>query len=406
VKKKQKILLISYHFSPSNVAGSLRFSYLSNYLTQNDFKVYVLTIKEKYAINKDIQLPHGGKVFRTSMFLPINLKHQNILTRAYKKFLIRFLPIDSSFGWFLPGLYKAFYVIIKNKISKVIVTGPPFSSFLIAYFVSIILKVELYLDYRDPWFLDWEDNAKFFKTKVSMRWLNLCIEKSILKRAKEIIFNTMLVKKDYLKSFPQYANKSHVINNAYLNTDGLERKYLESDKKVILYAGSFYGERKLNYIYNPLKRIFNEKIFDKDLIRIHVFGEVPKEDKDLLSSLSLESILIEHGIISYVEVLKYMKGADILYLSQGYDHSYCIPYKLIDYLSVKRPILALAPLESSTYEVMKNVDSGEIADISDTESIYHALIRLLAGNNNYSFNGVEKYSWDFATQKYIEVLVR
>jgi len=405
MEKKQKVLFISYHFSPSNVVGSLRFGQLTKHLSSVEFEKYVLTIKEKYISKKDYNLFDECEIYRTSVFPQLPKNHNKLLIRLYKRFLNRYLPIDSAFGWVIPGFFKSLKVVRKKNINKVVVTGPPFSSFMIAYLVSLFSNVELYIDYRDPWFLDLEDNSKFIRSRLSFRKLNFLLEKLILMKAKAAVFNTKQVRRDYLNIFPSYNEKTHVINNAFSSNNGLNTKFLESDKKVILYAGTFYGERKLNYLYSPLKKLFDEKIIDPESVRIHVFGNVPKEDKEMLSNISLGDILVEHDRISYQEVLEFMKGADILYLSQGYDHSYCIPYKLIDYLSVKRPILALAPLNSSTYELMTEVDSGECADISNPESVYTALQKLLANDNNYSFNGVEKYSWQYASQKYRQVLL-
>ncbi len=82
----------------------------------------------------------------------------------------------------------------------------------------------------------------------------------------------------------------------------------------------------------------------KNEVSIHVFGKIQDEDADLIKKLNLNEIVFDHEKIEYSLLTRYMKGADILYLSQGDDHSDCVPYKIIDYLTIGKPILAVTPL--------------------------------------------------------------
>ena len=103
-------------------------------------------------------------------------------------------------------------------------------------------------------------------------------------------------------------------------------------------------------------------------------------------------------------MIQYLKGADVLYLSQGDEHKYSIPYKLIDYLSIKKPILAVTSKYSATYDIMKEINCGEVGDINDCYSIYNALKSILVEEKNYTFKGREKYSIDFIFNSYLEII--
>ena len=67
-------------------------------------------------------------------------------------------------------------------------------------------------------------------------------------------------------------------------------------------------------------------------------------------------MIINHERIEYHELLRYLKGADVLYIIQGNEHKYSIPYKLIDYLSVKKPILAVTSKFSATYNIIDETE--------------------------------------------------
>ena len=178
---------------------------------------------------------------------------------------------------------------------------------------------------------------------------------------------------------------------------------LEKGKKVILYAGSFYGKRRLKYIFEPLIKLFgNNKL--KNKISIHVFGKIHDEDADFIKKLSLTEVVFEHKKIEYSLLTRYLSGADILYLSQGDDHSDCVPYKLIDYLTIGKPILAVTPLNSSTYNFMQKLDVGIAADIDNHDSIYNALKELLIDERQFSFSGIEEYSLSNVAEKYYKII--
>ena len=79
-------------------------------------------------------------------------------------------------------------------------------------------------------------------------------EKIILKKAKVVIFNTQETKEGYikLKTGININEKSFVIPNPLLLRRIVNPLYFEKDKKVMIYAGNFYGKRRLNYIFEPL----------------------------------------------------------------------------------------------------------------------------------------------------------
>ena len=399
---KKKILLISYFYAPSSTSGSIRFSYLSKLLEEKNFEVHVVAIKEKYISDQDSEMPSAKFIHRTSIVPNFSYTSKNVIGRKFNRFIFKYSPIDPYLGWVIPGTLKTISVIKKNKIDKIIVTGPPFTQFLIGYFASLFTKAELYIDYQDPWFL-WDSYSSFFRAKISLKKVTLFIEKTILNRAKKIVLNTSVAMDEYVKKFPHISDKFTFITNAYPVLKEQNGISLEKDKIVILYAGIFYGERRLSYLLEALEKLIKNNEVGSDEIRIHVFGEILPEDIELIEKLNLKNIVVEHERISYQKVLQYMKGADILYLTQGYDHRHCIPYKLIDYLSVKKPIFSLTSKDSATYKVMKEINCGEVAEMKNPESVYGALKKLIK-NKDYTFEGTEKYSWNSITENYIKLL--
>ena len=395
---EKKCLIIAYHFYPSGGVGAKRYNLLTNYLSKRLQVLNVITIKEKYSEEKDESVIHGGKIYRTGFF-PRYPYNGPVILRVINKILLRLIPVDRYSAWIIPLILKGIKIIINEKINTIIITGPPFSPFIAAYLLSIFFKTDLILDYQDPWVIDKDRFEPLYTKKY-----NWFIEKIILKRAKKIIFNTQETIEGYkeLNIGFNIEEKSFVIPNPFLQKENIEPLYFEKDKKVIVYAGNFYGKRRLEYIFEPLRQLFNGKLNEK--ISIHIFGKIHDEDKEQVKKLNLTSVIFEHERVEYSILKQYLKGADILYLSQGEDHCYSVPYKLTDYLTIEKPILAITNYGSSTYNFMLDLDSGIVADIDKPETIHKALKKLLIDKTEFSYKGIEKYSLENVAEDYYKIL--
>jgi glycosyltransferase involved in cell wall biosynthesis len=338
------------------------------------------------------------------MFPPYYANADSIIKKIIRRIWETVTLADEYAGWIIPATLKGVSLLRKNQINKILVTGPPFSQFIIGYILSKIFGKKLVVDYQDPWYFYLSVNG--FKEN-SMRYkFNFWLEKKILSRADKIVFNTNLVKKEYCKVFSfikDINKKSFVIENAFFPANSLEPNFLEKNRRVILYAGNFYGQRKINYLFKPLLELEEKGLIKADSFMIHIFGKIADDDKECIVKFGLQNYVIEHSKISEREILKYMKGADILYLPQGDDVKYSVPYKFFDYIRVKKPILAVTSPKSATAEIVNEVGCGEVADISDSDSVFNALYNILKGDKEYSFNA-EKYTWQNITLKYKYIL--
>ena len=173
LNSKKNVLIISFHFSPSSEVGAKRFSFFCNLFDHKDeaFDIHILTVKEKYLKRKDSTLPSPKNVHRTAMFFPLLSNSNNIFLRAYKSLWIRyFCLIDPLSGWILPALLKGLFIVKNYNIKTIIVTGPPFSPFIIATLLSITRSTKLIIDYRDPWTTHPWDRTNYYRN--SFFWSN------------------------------------------------------------------------------------------------------------------------------------------------------------------------------------------------------------------------------------------
>ena len=396
----KNLLLISYYFFPSNSVGAKRFIYLSKYFEEMGNRIFILTVKEKYYNNFDMSLTPGGKIFRSAMLIPYPIKKNNIIKKILNRIWETMAPVDTFIGHVLPSLFKGLKIVKDFKVDTIVVTGPPFSTFIVGYCLAKLKNLRLVIDYRDPWVFYQQSKSKFHRA------VNYYLEKKIINYSRVVVFNTEYAKNGYLNKYFKLnlQNKSIVISNAFELNNISDPIHLETNKKVIVYAGNFYGERRLKYLIKPILRLIDEKRFNKDNLAIHVFGEIQEDDLQILKESNLDELTVQHKYESYERIIRYLMAADVLYLPQGEDVKYSIAYKFYDYLSVKKPILAIIPQKCAVADIMNELDCGEIAVINDDDSVYNSLKKLLVEEKKYTFSGYEKYTWENITKKYLKLV--
>jgi len=254
----KRILIISMNFAPSAAVGGKRFSYLSRILKKKYPELHVLTLKEKYFASKDGSYPTGGTIHRTWMFppFPLNpLKKNNISIRIFNRLWQRILClVDPYSGWIIPGFIKGLKIVKEKKISLVIATGPPFSCMVIGLLLNIATKVSLILDYRDPW-----SNFRSIHRKPLLEKINAFMEKITVRRASALVFCTQKMKTDFSTALGKYTEANrYVVYNGFDDKDTTQPLSLGANRKNMLYAGSFYGERRIELLVKPLVRLLNE----------------------------------------------------------------------------------------------------------------------------------------------------
>ena len=115
-------------------------------------------------------------------------------------------------------------------------------------------------------------------------------------------------------------------------------------------------------------------------------------------------LVYEHASVDYRTVLRFMKAADILYLPSGRDVKYALPFKFFDYLSVRRPILAVTPSDSAVAMFVSDLDCGEVVEPDRVTKIADALERILARSQKYSYCGSEQYNWTSIASRYSQLM--
>jgi len=401
--KNKRVLIISIYFAPDSRVGGKRFTFLSKIFSGKFSELHVLTIKEKFIVSRDNTLNGYGKIHRAAMFPKYPIAAQHFVKRILKKLWEDYLCVPDVFsGWIVPAVHKGYKIIKNNNIDVIVATGPPFSPMVTGLILSRLTGANLVLDYRDPWTNHTRKFCKLFGKKI-----NHILEKYAIRQATAIVFCTRKMKENFELQLGRYKNRkvqTYVITNGLCNRDEVNPICLDGEQRKMIYAGNFYGKRNIDIIASTLSRLLRENVINPDNFRFYLFGELKRQDKQILSDYNLNQIVKENSPVAYEKILGYLKAADILFLQSAAHVGYAIPFKFFDYLSVKKPIFAIAPKNSAVSDLMKEIDCGQVAELGNENLIYEELKKILIQNKIYTFANVQEYFWDRIGEKYISVI--
>jgi glycosyltransferase involved in cell wall biosynthesis len=401
IDQTKKILIISLFYSPDTRVGGKRFSFLSRIFQKRCSDLHVLTLKEKYLPEQDNSLSGTGIIHRTGMYpaYPFNKNtaFKRILNRLWVEYLCFFDPFS---GWMLPAIFKGLKIVRANKINVIIATGPPFSPMVTAFLISLMTRTKLILDYRDPW-----SNHDYTNLNPIRKRLNAFIEKWVIRRASAVVFCSRIMMNNFRESLGKHTRATfHIVTNGFVEQNSIKPLSLGNSKKNMVFAGKFYGERSLKLLAKPLAKLLNEGAISTDSFCFHIFGKLRDQDLGIIKKYGLRKIIKEHPWTPHKKILQYLKCADILFLPSGSDVSYAIPFKFFDYLSVERPIFAVAPENSAMAELMNKIDCGRLAFINNEQSIFVNLQTLLLENKEYTYACSREFTWEEIGRKYMRII--
>jgi glycosyltransferase involved in cell wall biosynthesis len=402
IRAKSKVLVVSSYFAPNATVGGKRFCFLSELLSDSEMDLHILTQKEEHIPEKDPSIPFSGNVHRATMIPCFPRRDTTLFSRAISRLWVsHFSLLDPYSGWIVPAVIKGFQVIRRHGIEAIVATGPPFSAMVVAHLLHRITGIPYVLDYRDPW-SNRKKNLNY--SKPFGKKLNVALERSAVRRAAALVFNARAMREEFLKTFKDGVQApTYYIPNGYHPSHTVEPLSLGPGKHLI-YAGMLYDERRIRPLATALHRIIEEGIVPRSELRFHIFGRMIPADRERVREMGLEEVIVEHEPVPFDTIIRYLRGADILVLIVGPKMSYSISYKFFDYLSVRRPILALVPENSQMVEMMEEIDCGQYAYADDPDSVYASIREMLLGTRKYSFSGAEQYTWREAAFKYNDLI--
>ena len=406
--KDLNILVITHYFPPVPGVGGRRWAKFVKYLSRKEgVNVSVVSaqntvrdVKSSFAeeLSKvdfyHLQLPSGYPKYLEFLEFSEPSLWRKIMFR-YQLFFLK-QKVKGNYWDFSVFWEKHFKetipdLIQRKGITKLIVSGPPYKYIVFAEKLKEQFpKLEVILDYRDPW----NDFNDPFPITEDRHRFERSLEKEMLQKVDKIVtvsaFQKGLIQENQPSSAP-----IHIVPNGFDHEDYADnlRPKAESDKIKLVHFGTLHYLK--DYYWVPFFEAYEQLKKDKpayyNQLEIDLVGYCPHQVSDYIKSKNLDVKI--HGILEPFEAYSELNQADVA-LWFKYDGSPGdFATKFGDYISIRKFIWTFS-VKGEVTDYINTHQIGKVFYRSDKDlktTIYEALINLVENPDQHKFNP----SYDF-----------
>lgn len=388
--QRRKILYIAYYFPPLGLIASHRSLKMVKYLAELGIDSVVLTLNPfGMRLPRDTgllkEIPGSTKIYRFRCFDPSwifklmwGLKLHNLVAYIQHRFL---LPDSYILG--LPSAKRKLRQLLDDdrEIECAVVSGGPFSAFLLGLLLKRKYQIPFICDWRD----EWTNNPERINIDYPQKAQNkeLLWEARVLSAAAGNVFLTSHMSNNFLAKYTSLRGKpSRIIPNGFDESDFPDQpEYVLRTYLRIVYTGSFYDRRQPDRLWQAITELSQAgQITDSELM-IDIIGK--NNPRFVFGSYvddpQLRSMVCLKPFTTHSESITEMYHADalLLYIPSGANTDSVLTGKIFDYLRTGKPILAIIPPKGLAAECLTKAGTGLIADYDDLNEIKTRIMKLL-----------------------------
>ena len=352
------VVIISTHWEIG--AAYMRQSYLMNYLKTYGYNVSCIGF---------VTLPVRGNV-QECINLPLRISTRNEVINAIVNTFILF-----------PSLIVAL-LLLRPRI--IVVSLPDAEPVMATYFASIIGRMKLVIDIRDPQ----EENMILlyngFSRLIAKMYRNLM--HIIYRKAHAVSVVTLSLLKYYVEKLRRKVY--FVPNGADLrlfvkkrDKDTIRKKFgLPLNATLITYTGAigishYYGIISFIKIFREIKRELHEDLY------LVLAG--PIIDKYAYSIIRSSNYVIYPGVLNKEDVVDLLSASDIGLIPFSTEnkykliYTYAIPVKFYEYIATCLPVLALGDYSSELGKLIDKYQVGYLCEPNNKTCIKDAILNII-----------------------------
>ena len=383
----RKVLMVAYVFPPIAYVGTYRTIRFCRYLPENGWFPHVLTIEETSDLDNDYRLfdrlPEEIQIYRTKTVdfwrnwekrrarkkPAANLEKKSVLNaekinhvappflnrlkQKLKDFIWALVTTPDHMVFWIPfGVVKGAKILQREKCDVIYTTSPPHSEHIIGYILSKIFNKKWVADFRDPML----DSSGYSPSPIRYG-IDKFLEKLVVKNAhKVIIISRSYLEKMYSR-YPWAQKKFVVLPNGYDPEIYYSARVEPFKKFTIIYAGSFYANRKPDFFLKGLKEWLSKRPEIRNTVQVIFYGQAMEKAKQIVESEQLRDVVQFPGMIPQDELIPKQKGAHLLLLIIGFDPESrgTVTSKVFEYMACHRPILAIIP-EGDAADILREYE--------------------------------------------------
>lgn len=402
-----KILIISPHFPPSNLAAVHRSRLFAQHLPSFGWKPIILTVDEKYYEEK--------LDWNLHKLLPRELRIEKV--KAFKTTRPRIIG-DIGLRAFFQLYKRAKQLIREEKISFLYIPIPSFYVALLGRWLHHSTGIKYGIDYIDPWVHHFPGSDRIFSRHWFSTQLAKLLEPIAIKKASLITGVAAGYYQGVQERNPGLANKCLFVAMPYggeatdheiINQLNIQ-PYLfkEKDQKLqLVYAGAM-----LPKAYKPLEMIFQSIQRDREAFadtQFHFIGTGKLANdpnsfniKELAKKYNLwKEVVFEYPQrIPYADVLVHLNGADGVFVL-GSTEAHYTPSKVYQGVLSKKPIWAVLHSSSTACQVLRHSGAGIVLDFNG-ESDMHTIRERFAESFDEYRTFIKAYDYSTINQSEFE----
>ena len=416
-----RLLLLSYHFAPSEAAGALRWQKLASQVAARGWGLDVVTLDPGLLATRDdgrlADLPNGTRVFGAA---PSRLKRERIellVSRAasvWRSWHGRSArrggppterahadsiaasdakgPLHSAAdlrrafnamdwyardkAWADAAALLAIRVAAGHTYLAVVTCGPPHMIHLAGSVVARRLRAPLVLDFRDPWSLVERLPEPFGSTL----WWTLAArhEGRAVRHAALLVTNTEAHSALLGRRYPDIDARIIAVLN------GFDREPVppprDDHRFTLAYAGSIYLDRDPRPLLAAAALVVRKRNLSPNDLHILFIGEVKS-----YAGAALGKIAEDAGLSAFIEIqgprprrealVELARADQLVVLPQ--DSHLAVPSKLYEYMTFPAWILAIASAGSAVATTLANTGADVVAP-GDVDAMAAAIDARLA----------------------------
>ncbi len=375
-----KALVVSFYFPPAAGGGVQRPLKMAQYLPALGVETHVLAPDDPQWVHRDdgVRLPTQAWVHRARYLGPggrkpaEELHGKEGLERAltHARLLGRRLIVpDENASWALTAVPTAIKLVRDHGIDVVLTTSPPGSVHLVGAAVKHATGARWIADVRDSLTTHVHRRADTTATRVKER-LRGSTAHLVASQADAIVCVAEFIAEE-LRGLGARGDVRVIANGCDFD-DVAGLAYRPAERMRITHTGSFFGKR------DP--RPFLQAVHDSgvDLLARFV-GDFRTADREWAERL---------GLADRVQLIPYAPRATSLALQRdseallllipeaGGRGRGVLSGKVFEYLSVRRPVLAVVPEDGAAARLLEAVGAGPVVAPDDVDAIREALVGL------------------------------
>lgn len=404
--RTRRVLLVSYHFPPSEAAGALRWQRLAPLAARSGWQLDALTLAPGLADRVDWErvgeLPPTTNIHGVTLPEPLVGRLELAAWRAWRT--LRRSPRPggeetgpatihrTEVGWLAGGprgFRRAWNVLLDHarqdawsraairtglRVAErshpdiVISCGPPHLAHEAGRRLARALKTPFVMDMRDPWSLQ----TRLQEEMASPLWYSLAArgEARCVADADLIVMNTPRAAAAMQAKWPQ--NQMLSVMNGW-DAEALPRSPWPEQFRVV-YAGAIYIDRTPQPFFRAVASAVRQLGVGPGEFEVRLIGSV-----GAFGGRSVADLAAEDGIGDYIRVLPAMPRREILgeysqaamLLSLPQDNQLAIPSKIFEYIRQPCWVLAQTTPDSATGDLLRGTSAFVVApdDVARTTEI-------------------------------------